>query len=70
MAGVEARDFGSPEPRTPDKTTVVHDDGTEQEIGPGQTYVIESGHDAWVVGSEPVVGFEFQSRTAEEFARG
>lgn len=49
---------------------VIHDDGTEQEIGPGQTYVIEPGHDAWVVGDEPVVGFEFQSRTAEEFARG
>ena len=49
---------------------VVHDDGTEQEIGPGQSYVIEPGHDAWVVGDEPVVGFEFQSRTAEEFARG
>jgi hypothetical protein len=48
---------------------VVHDDGTEQEIGPGQTYVIEPGHDAWVVGDEPVMGFEFQSQTAEEFAR-
>ena len=48
---------------------VIHDDGTEQEIGPGQTYVIEPGHDAWVVGDEPVMGFEFQSQTAEEFAR-
>jgi hypothetical protein len=47
---------------------VVHDDGTEQEIGPGHAYVIEPGHDAWVVGDEPVVGFEFESRTAEEFA--
>ena len=49
---------------------VVHDDGSEQEIGPGQTDVIEPGHDAWVVGDEPVVGFEFQSRTAEEYAKG
>jgi hypothetical protein len=48
----------------------VHDDGTEQEIGPGQAYVIEPGHDAWVVGDEPVVGFEFESRAAEEFAKG
>ena len=120
MAGVEVRDFGSPdETRTPDKTTievvrmggataarmrlepgwkwsecikpivggercqarhlgllqsgtmhVVHDDGTEQEIGPGQTYVIEPGHDAWVVGDEAIVGFEFQSQTAEEYAKG
>ena len=103
MAGVEARDFDSPdETRTPDKTKievvrmsgatvgrmrleprwrwsecvkpvvggekcqvrhlgflqsgsmhVVHDDGTEHEIGPGQAYVIEAGHDAWVVGDSP-----------------
>jgi hypothetical protein len=49
---------------------VVHEDGTEQEIGPGQAYVIEPGHDAWVVGDEPVLGFEFDSRTAEEYAKG
>ena len=35
---------------------VVHDDGGEQEIGPSQAYVIERGHDAWVVGDDPVVG--------------
>lgn len=49
---------------------VTHDDGTELEIGPGQTYVIEPGHDARVVGDEPMVGFEFETGTAEEFARG
>ena len=49
---------------------VVHDDGTEQAIGPGQAYTIDPGHDAWVVGDEPVVGFEFESRAAEEFAKG
>jgi hypothetical protein len=119
MAGVEARDFGSPdEKRTPDKTTVevvrvggataarmrlepgwrwsecikpvvggercqvhhlgmlqsgtmrvVHEDGTEQEIHGGHVYVIEPGHDAWVVGEEPVIGFEFDARAAEEYAR-
>jgi hypothetical protein len=37
-------------------------------IGAGEAYVIEPGHDAWVVGAEAVVGFEFESRTAEEFA--
>ena len=36
----------------------------------GQTYVIQPGHDAWVVGHESIVGFEFQSQTAEEYARG
>jgi hypothetical protein len=49
---------------------VVHDDGTEQEIGAGQACMIEPGHDAWVVGAEPVVSLEFESRTAEEYAKG
>ena len=48
---------------------VAHEDGTEQEIRAGDAYVIEPGHDAWVVGDEPVVGFEFESRTAEDFAK-
>src|SRR3954469_19319013 len=120
MAGVESRDFDSPdETRTPDKTqvdvvrmggatvgrfafepgwrwsecvkpvagtescqarhigvvhsgrlAVKHEDGTEVEIGPGEAYVIEPGHDAWVVGDEGFVGFEFESRSAEEYAKG
>jgi len=119
MAGVEKRDFDSPdESRTPDKTRadivhlggtavarltlepgwswsecvkpvvgtdrcelrhlgvvqsgtmrVIHEDGTELEIGPGETYVIEPGHDARVTGEEPFVGFEFQPQAAEEYAR-
>lgn len=117
MAGVEARDFDSPdEARTPDKTRseivrmggasvarlalepgwrwsdcikpvagtescqarhvgvvqegrlhVRHDDGSEVELGPGNAYVIEPGHDAWVIGDQRFVGFEFES--AEEYAR-
>ena len=47
---------------------VVHDDGTEGEAGPGDAYVIEPGHDAWVVGDEPVVAFEFDSSTAATYA--
>jgi hypothetical protein len=47
---------------------VVHNDGTEGEVAPGDAYVIEPGHDAWVVGDDPVVAFEFES--AETFARG
>jgi mannose-6-phosphate isomerase-like protein (cupin superfamily) len=119
MAGIETRDFDSPdETRTPDKTEVavvrmgdataarltfepgwkwsecikpvadtdscqarhvgvvqsgsihvVHEDGTEMDLTPGDTYVIEPGHDAWVVGEERFVGFEFESKAAEEYAR-
>ena len=47
---------------------IVHDDGTEGDIGPSDAYVIEPGHDAWVVGDEPAVGFEFESTTAQTYA--
>jgi hypothetical protein len=120
VAGVESRDFDSPdETRTPAKTkvdvvrmsgatvgrfafepgwrwsecvkpvagtdscqvrhvgvaqagriAVKHEDGTELEIGAGDAYIIEPGHDAWVVGDETFVGFEFESRAAEAYAKG
>lgn len=38
---------------------VVMDDGEEAEIGPGDTFSIAPGHDAWVLGNEPFVGFDF-----------
>ena len=47
---------------------VRHDDGTEVEIEPGQAYVIEPGHNAWVISDDAFVGYEFSS--AEEYARG
>jgi mannose-6-phosphate isomerase-like protein (cupin superfamily) len=31
------------------------DDGTEEEFGPGDLAVVPPGHDAWVVGDQPVV---------------
>ena len=34
---------------------VVAADGAEHEISPGAAYIIEPGHDAWVVGDDPVV---------------
>ena len=51
------------------RCTIKHEDGTELELAAGDAYVIEPGHDAWVVGDEPFVGYEFESRAAEEFAR-
>ncbi|MGB8641103.1 MAG: cupin domain-containing protein [Nitrososphaeraceae archaeon] len=38
---------------------VVMDDGAEEEFGPGDAAVIPPGHNAWVVGNEPVVGIDF-----------
>jgi hypothetical protein len=49
---------------------VEHDDGTTVDVSPGDAYVIEPGHDAWVVGDETFVGYEFESRSAEEYAKG
>jgi ethanolamine utilization protein EutQ (cupin superfamily) len=34
---------------------VVMDDGSEEEFGPGDIGYLPPGHDAWVVGDEPVV---------------
>ena len=48
---------------------IAHEDGSTAELGPGDAYVIEPGHDAWVLGDEPFVGLEFESRAAEEYAR-
>lgn len=35
------------------------DDGREYEFGPGDAHVVAPGHDAWVVGEEPVVAIDF-----------
>jgi hypothetical protein len=42
---------------------VKMDDGTELEYGPGDVGVIPPGHDAWVVGNEPVVVIDFTGFT-------
>ena len=45
------------------------DDGTEEEFGPGDAYVIPPGHDACVVGDEPVVSVDMSSATVERYAK-
>jgi ethanolamine utilization protein EutQ (cupin superfamily) len=39
---------------------VVMDDGTEMDCRAGDISLIPPGHDAWVVGKEPVVVVDFQ----------
>jgi hypothetical protein len=48
---------------------ISHEDGSEQEIAAGEAYVIEPGHEAWVVGDEAFVGFEFEPHSAETYAQ-
>ena len=46
--------FGSKLPLR-SRTAIRMDDGTEFTASPGDVTVLPSGHDAWVVGDEPVV---------------
>jgi hypothetical protein len=48
---------------------VVHDDGSESDVGAGAAYEIKPGHDAWVVGDEPFVVYESDTTAAETYAR-
>jgi mannose-6-phosphate isomerase-like protein (cupin superfamily) len=40
---------------------LVMDDGTEFDFGPGDVFVAPPGHDAWIVGNEPCIAFDFSS---------
>jgi hypothetical protein len=48
---------------------VTADDGTEGDLRPGDTYRLEPGHHAAVVGDEPWVALEFESKTAATYAQ-
>ncbi len=39
---------------------VLMDDGTEKDLKPGDVSLLPGGHDAWVIGHEPVVVVDFQ----------
>lgn len=47
---------------------VVMADGTEFEVGPGEVAAVPPGHDAWVVGKEPVVVIDWSG--AGNYAKG
>ena len=36
------------------------DDGTERDVKAGEVSLVPAGHDAWVIGNEPVVLIDFQ----------
>ena len=40
---------------------VCMDDGLEYDLGPDDAHVVAPGHDAWVIGDEPVVSLDFAS---------
>jgi hypothetical protein len=44
---------------------ILAEDGTETHIGIGDGFVIEPGHDAWVIGDGPYIGIDFSEQMAE-----
>jgi len=48
---------------------VVMNDGSESDLGPGDVGIIPAGHDAWVVGNDPVIAFDFASGSSD-YAKG
>jgi quercetin dioxygenase-like cupin family protein len=50
------------------KLHVKSNDGTEEDYKAGDVWVIQPGHDAWVVGNEPVVAIDF-SPSAGDYAK-
>jgi hypothetical protein len=49
---------------------VTADDGAQADLNPGDSYRLAPGHDAWVVGDEPFMALEFESKTAATYAKG
>ena len=49
---------------------VKMDDGAERDFRAGDVSLLESGHDAWVVGNEPVVVVDFQGMLDYAKSRG
>lgn len=46
------------------------DDGTEAEAGPGDAFVCDPGHDAWVVGGEAAVVLDFAGKIGDYAKKG
>ncbi len=48
---------------------LLMDDGGEGEVGPGDVFVCPPGHDAWVVGDEQVIVYDFAGGMATDYAK-
>ena len=49
------------------RIAVLMDDGSQAEFGPGEVSLLPPGHDAWVVGNDPVVVIDITGMV--EYAR-
>jgi hypothetical protein len=48
---------------------VQMDDGTELDLVAGDVAVIAPGHDAWVVGDEPVIGYDHGAAEDDDWGK-
>ncbi|MGW2911443.1 cupin domain-containing protein [Streptomyces asoensis] len=48
---------------------ITMDEGGEGELGPGDVFVVTPGHDAWVVGDEQCVVYDFAGSMAKDYAK-
>ncbi len=69
IAGTEACEFHHLGVVVSGRLHVHHRDGSAADLGPSDVYVIEPGHDAWVIGDEPFTGVEFDNLAASLFAK-
>jgi uncharacterized cupin superfamily protein len=44
---------------------IIMEDGSEAEVGPGDVVAIPAGHDAWTVGDESCVFFDFSTQVVQ-----
>lgn len=67
LAGTDSCDVAHAAYIVSGRLHVVMDGGEARELGPGDFAMIPPGHDAWVVGNEPCVMFDFGG--AQNYAR-
>ena len=69
IAGTETCQFHHVGYLSSGRMHVRHEDGTELELGPGDAFVIPPGHDAWTVGAEECISFEFTTAAEANYAK-
>ena len=43
----------------------VHNDGSKVVASAGDAYIFAPGHDGWVIGDEPFIGYEFSNASKD-----
>jgi hypothetical protein len=68
-AGTESCQFHHNGVVTQGRMHIRMDDGSETEVGAGEVFVCSPGHDAWTVGDEACVVYDFAGQMAKDYAK-